>query len=127
MRIDADDRRWLRMAHRYAMHDKQGLPESDRFNAGQKLLFWIQSLCGVLLLLSGIVLWFPESTSHQWRLVAVVVHPVTAIVSMAGLIVHFYMATVATPGSLQGMIRGDVDRQWAEAHHRKWYRRIIER
>src|SRR5262245_51420742 len=36
MRLDGDDRRWLRLAHRYAAHDFAALPESGRFNAGQK-------------------------------------------------------------------------------------------
>ena len=56
MRLDSDDRRWLRMAHRYAAHDYAALPEAGRFNGGQKSLFWLQSVNGVLLLLSGIVL-----------------------------------------------------------------------
>ena len=42
MRLDAEDRAWLRQAHRYAMHDEEGLPEAGRFNAGQKMLFWTQ-------------------------------------------------------------------------------------
>ena len=36
MKLDADDRRWLRKAHRYAVHDERGLPEAGRFNAGQE-------------------------------------------------------------------------------------------
>src|SRR5688572_22636499 len=31
MRLDADDRMWLRSAHKYAMHDEYGLPEVGRF------------------------------------------------------------------------------------------------
>jgi formate dehydrogenase subunit gamma len=125
MFLDADDRRWLRVAHRYAFHDETGVPETGRFNAGQKSLFWIQCLSGLLLLLSGIVLWLPESTSQDLRSVAIIVHPATAIFSMCGIIVHFYMATVATPGSLRGMIQGWVTPEWARAHHAKWYRKKI--
>ena len=75
MRLDKDDRRWLRLAHRYAAHDYAALPEAGRFNGGQKSLFWLQSVNGVLLLLSGIVLWWPESMSRPLREAAVLVHP----------------------------------------------------
>src|SRR5262245_8764907 len=32
MRMDAEDRRWLRMAHKYAAHEYAALPEAGRFN-----------------------------------------------------------------------------------------------
>ncbi len=124
MLLDSDDVRWLKRAHRYAMHDEESVPESGRFNAGQKMMFWLQGLCCLLLLVSGIVLWLPESTSQMWRLVSVVVHPLAALMSMGLIIVHLYMATIATPGSLRSMIRGWVTPAWANSHHRKWYRKI---
>ena len=127
MWLDRDDRRWLMQTHKYAMHDESGLPEPGRFNAGQKSMFWIQCLCAVILLGSGIVLWWPEAMSRQWRLIAIVLHPASAVLSMAGIIIHFYMATIATPGSLRGMVQGWVSKDWAKAHHPKWHREISDR
>ena len=122
MRLDSDDRRWLRMAHRYAAHDYAALPEAGRFNGGQKSLFWLQSVNGVLLLLSGIVLWWPESMARTLREAAVLVHPISGILAIAGLIVHIYMGTAATPGAFRGMTQGWVKPGWAASHHAKWYR-----
>ncbi|HTG75232.1 MAG TPA: formate dehydrogenase subunit gamma [Terriglobia bacterium] len=122
MRLDSDDRRWLRMAHRYAAHDYAALPEAGRFNGGQKSLFWLQSVNGVLLLLSGIVLWWPESMARPLREAAVLVHPISGILAIAGLIVHIYMGTAATPGAFRGMAQGWVKPGWAASHHAKWYR-----
>jgi len=124
MRLDKDDKRWLRLAHRYAAHDYAALPEAGRFNAGQKSLFWLQSVNGVLLLLSGIVLWWPESMSRGLREAAVLVHPIAGILAIAGLIVHIYMGTAATPGAFRGMTQGWVKPGWAASHHAKWYREI---
>ena len=124
MKLDSDDRRWLRLAHRYATHEFSALPESGRFNAGQKSLFWMQAASGVLLLLSGAVLWFPEVMPRFLRELAVLVHPTAALVSMGGIIVHIYMGTAAVPGSFRGMIQGWVTPAWASAHHPKWYREI---
>jgi formate dehydrogenase subunit gamma len=122
MRLDSDDRRWLRLAHRYAAHDYSALPEAGRFNGGQKSLFWLQSASAVLLLLSGVVLWWPESMSRGLREAAVLIHPLAGILSIAGLVVHIYMGTAATPGAFRGMTQGWVKPGWAASHHAKWYR-----
>ena len=127
MRVDADDRAWLRQSHKYATHDEEGLPEAGRFNGGQKMLFWVESLACILLLLSGLVLWFPHQTPHALRLAAVLIHPVAAIVAITGIIVHIYMGTLAIPGALRSMTRGWATPGWAAAHHPKWYREISKR
>lgn len=124
MRLDAEDRRWLRRAHRYAVHDESGLPEAGRFNAGQKMLFWLQSVAAVLLFASGVVLWFPGSVARSLHLAAILLHSVTAVISMGGIIVHIYMGTAVVPGSFGAMIHGRVRRSWAEEHHPKWARKI---
>lgn len=120
MRLDPADRKWLRMAHRYAAHDFQAVPAPGRFNGGQKALFWLQGLNGVLLVSTGVVLWFPESMSRPLREVAVLVHPVAAIAAIGGLILHVYMGTAATPGAFRGMAQGWVTARWAASHHPRW-------
>ena len=122
MRLDSEDRKWLRQAHRYAIHDEKGLPEAGRFNAGQKMLFWTQSVAALLLFASGVVLFWPELMPRGLRLAAVLVHPSAAIVSIAGILIHVYMGTAAVPGALRGMIDGWVSEAWARAHHPRWYR-----
>jgi formate dehydrogenase subunit gamma len=124
MQLDIDDRKWLRQAHRYAVHDTAQLPEAGRFNAGQKALFWVQSVIGILLLASGIVLWFPEVMPRALRVIAVFVHPLAAVISIAGIIIHIYMGTAAVPEAFRGMIQGWVTPRWAALHHPKWYREI---
>ncbi|MEX2263609.1 MAG: formate dehydrogenase subunit gamma [Bryobacteraceae bacterium] len=127
MRLDADDRVWLRKAHKYAMHEDAALPEAGRFNAGQKMLFWLQSVSTVALVASGLVLWWPETMPRAFRLAAVLVHPLAAICSIGGIIVHIYMGTAAVPEAFRGMIQGWVRPGWAAAHHPKWYREISKR
>jgi len=127
MRLDREDRRWLRQAHRYAAHDDSGLPEAGRFNAGQKVLFWVQSVTTLLLLGSGVILWWPHSMTQGLRLTAILVHPVMAIVSIGAIIVHIYMGTAAIPEAFRGMTQGWVRSGWAAAHHPKWFREISKR
>ena len=124
MRLDNDDWRWLRRAHRYAAHDESGLPETGRFNGGQKALFWVQGTSGFFLLLTGFVLWWPEIMPRPLREISILVHPITAVISIGGLIIHIYMGTAAIPGAFRGMVQGWVRPSWAAAHHAKWYRQI---
>ncbi len=127
MLLSREDWQWLRGAHRYAVHDDSGLPPAGRFNGGQKMLFWTQALCGVLLLLSGLVLWFPESTSQSVRLLAIFIHPPAALISILFIIVHIYMGTVAIPGCLGAMMHGRVTERWAASHHPRWHQEISDR
>jgi formate dehydrogenase subunit gamma len=122
MKLDADDRTWLRYAHKYAIHDEAGIPEAGRFNAGQKALFWLQVSAALLLAGSGIVLWWPEAMPQPLRLAAVLIHPVAAIAAIGGIIVHIYMGTAAVPEAFRGMVRGWVRPGWAKSHHPRWYR-----
>lgn len=122
MALDSEDRKWLRKAHRYAVHDEMGLPEAGRFNAGQKMLFWTQSIAALALLASGIVLFWPDVMPRGLRLTALLVHPAAAVISIGGILLHIYMGTAAVPGALRGMIRGWVSEPWARTHHPRWYR-----
>ncbi len=124
MRLDAGDRAWLRVSHRYAMGNEEGVPESGRFNAGQKMLFWLQSSSAVVLFLSGVVLWFPEWMTRGLRLAAILVHPLAAVASLGGIIVHIYMSTLVVPGALRAMVHGWVRPGWAASHHAKWFRQL---
>lgn len=127
MWLEAEDRLWLRKAHQYAVHDDASLPEAGRFNAGQKLLFWMQSVAMVLLFASGLVLWLPEAMPRNLSLAAILIHPLAAVISIGGIIVHIYMGTAAVPEAFRGMIQGWVRPGWAASHHPKWYREISRR
>ena len=124
MKIDADDKAWMNDVKKYIRNEDEGLPEAGRFNAGQKQLFWLQVIAGLLLLVSGIPLWFPESFGEAPRLLAILVHEIAALAVIGGIIVHVYMGTAVVRGSLRAMLNGMVTRPWAKAHHPKWYREI---
>lgn len=127
MQLDQDDQTWLAKSHLYAQNIEAGLPESGRFNAGQKMLFWVQSSSAFFLLLSGVVIWFPEVAPRGLRLAAILLHPLCASVSMGGIIVHIYMSTLGVPGALHAMVRGKVSAGWARSHHGKWFREVSGR
>lgn len=124
LRIDREDREWLKHIGEYtAGADPQ--PEPGRFNAGQKLLFYLQIAAGVLLLLSGVVIWFPLAFGLGLRQISFIVHDLSAIAAIGALILHIYMGVFVIRGALGGMTEGTVSRRWAQAHHGRWYREQV--
>jgi hypothetical protein len=67
VRITANDHAWGKVVKRYIENQDEGLPPIDRFNLGQKYFFWVMVFAGVVLLLSGIVLWIPETLPWSLR------------------------------------------------------------
>ncbi len=127
MRFTPGDREWSRALASYIRNDDARVPPAGRFNAGQKQFFWAMNAAGLLLLLSGLVLWVPHWVLPRWRLLgelAVLVHVVAALAAIGLFIVHVYMGTAVVRGSLSAIVHGRVPRRWAEAHHADWYRQV---
>lgn len=124
MRLEPHDREWLRHMREYAAGEEERVPPSGRFNAGQKLVFYLQLLAGILLLLSGVVLWFPLSFGRALREASFVVHDLATIAAMGALILHVYMGAFVIRGSWEAITRGTVTRRWAEVHHGRWAKEL---
>jgi len=123
--ITAEDFKWF--AHLGGYFKGHEYP-SDRFNAGEKVVFWIVLvLLSTILVLSGLVLVFPNfdqtRSTMQW---ANVVHVVTAYGAIALALVHIYLGTIGQIGSYRAMRYGYVDESWAQHHHERWYRAVAE-
>jgi formate dehydrogenase subunit gamma len=128
MRFEPVDKEWWNSLHYYITNQDDKMPPAGRYNAGQKLLFWSFFFGGLLLLLSGIVLWFTDSIpwSLRWlRYIAVLVHPITALLTIGNFMIHVYMGVFAERGAFGSVIRGDVSLAFAKRYHPGWYREII--
>ena len=124
------DAEWTKNIKAYVENRDDVVPPQERFNAGQKQFWWVMLWCSLVLLVTGIVMWFPEKIpfSLHWLLtITVFIHSVTALVTIAAFIIHVYMSIWMTPGSMKAMIEGHVSARWARAHHRLWYERITGR
>ena len=98
---------------------------SGRFNAGEKLLFWVGVLVlGVITVGSGLVLnqLIPQIAVTRGNMqVAHMVHGAATVLMMAMFIGHIYMGTIGTRGAYNAMRHGYVDEAWAQEHHELWY------
>lgn len=130
MRISDADRAWAQAIEHYIRNEDEDLPPIGRFNYGQKLFFWLMFYGAILLLASGLVLWFPELIPWSWhwlRFLAIAIHAATALATIGGFIIHVYMGTAMVRGGFTSIIRGEVSSTWARMHHRLWYEQVTKK
>ncbi len=100
-------------------------PPSNRFNAGEKLIFWGGVFfLGIVVVSSGFVLdkllpgLIYERSTMQ---VAHMVHAVATVLMMCMFLGHIYLGTIGMQGAYKAMRTGYVDETWAREHHEYWY------
>lgn len=95
------------------------------FNMGEKILFWLVMLFGVLLSASGLIMEFQLiELSRTELMMANSVHGIVAAVFVMLVFGHIYLSTLGVKGTLSGMTKGTVDENWAKAHHDRWYEQL---
>jgi formate dehydrogenase subunit gamma len=117
-------------------------PPSKRFNAGQKILFWLVILGGLSLSLSGISLLFPFQVpmfavtfevlnvfglglpadftpmeEMQWSQLW---HALASLIMIFVILGHIYIGSLGMEGAFDAMGTGHVDENWAREHHNLW-------
>ena len=96
-------------------------PPAYRFNAGQKMVYWLQVLAGGALAVSGYLLMFPfYGTNIADMQTAEIVHGIVAALFVAIMLGHIYIGTIGMEGAFEAMWDGNVDVNWAKEHHSLW-------
>jgi formate dehydrogenase subunit gamma len=129
------DIEWLaRIRHVLDPGGEKYLPEVGKYNAGQKFVFWSQSLFITVLLVSGLLIWkqgLPNIESalgiefsldqRRW---AAVVHATAAVLTIVVFVIHVYSA-IWVRGTIEAMTSDSVTGGWGWRHHRRWLRRKV--
>ena len=119
------DREWLRRGGGIVGDDH---PPAYRFNAGQKLIYWIVVLGGGAVAISGYLLMFPfYGTGIAGMQLAQIVHGVVAVLFVAAMLGHIYIGTIGMEGAFEAMSEGTVDVNWARQHHSLWLQEEMAR
>ncbi|MFF4273876.1 cytochrome b/b6 domain-containing protein [Streptomyces sp. NPDC001536] len=116
-RFGPHDRIWLRAALR---RDKRpSARPAGKFNAGQKIYAsWIAGAT-LVMLGTGLLMWFTHLTPIQWRTSATFVHDWLALTIGIVLAGHIGMA-LGDPEARRGLRTGTVSREWAKREHSLW-------
>lgn len=94
---------------------------AGKFNGGEKLWFWGVTVLGLVLAVTGTFLDFPFLANDLIVLqVSQLLHATAAVLLIAGAMGHIYLGSVGTEGTIDGMITGCVDENWARQHHDLW-------
>jgi len=121
--FDRDDLAWLKVAGGY-LHRGGKSPPMGKYNTGQKL-FDICSLFSTLgLAATGWVIWNPLSFPRWLVQVCLAGHSLLFVVMASAIVVHVYLGTVGNPGTLPGMLWGEVSVAWARKHAPKWLAKV---
>lgn len=124
------------------MFSRRVHPPARKFNAGQKILFWLIILGGISISLSGIALMFPfefaffaktfqflnifgfelpeNLTPIQEMQYNQLWHAIMALFLTAVVIGHIYLGSIGMEGAFDAMGTGEVDLNWAREHHSLW-------
>lgn len=124
--LSRNDLIWLTRIMDVVRNREDRLPEVDRYNAGQKMLFWTMIATIPTLLVTGVIIWRPWFAGYfpiDAVRIAALLHAVSAFAIIAGIIVHIY-AALWIKGTVGAMVRGTVTPAWARKHHPGWYKRL---
>ncbi|GAB4388842.1 formate dehydrogenase subunit gamma [Albidovulum sp.] len=145
---DRSDLVWL--ARGGGLFTRGAHPPARKFNAGQKIFFWIVMILGASVSVSGLSLLFPfelplfaasfdllNQTGLPQALgfgalptvmppqeemqLAQAWHAIVAFAMMAVILAHIYIGSVGMEGALDAMVTGEVDVEWAKEHHSLWF------
>jgi formate dehydrogenase subunit gamma len=96
-------------------------PPARRFNAGQKVIYWVVVLGGGAAAITGYLLMFPFfATDIAGMQTAQMVHAIVGVLFIAIMLAHIYIGTIGMQGAFEAMGRGEVDVNWARQHHSLW-------
>jgi formate dehydrogenase subunit gamma len=132
------------------MFTKGTHPPAKKFNAGQKIVFWLVILGGISVSLSGLMLMFPLQYEAfgptfgwiNWAFgttlpttlgaiqemqLAQLWHAVMGLFLTIVIIGHIYIGTIGMEGAFDAMGSGEVDRNWAREHHSLWLDKLEQR
>ncbi|MFJ9619797.1 cytochrome b/b6 domain-containing protein [Streptomyces noursei] len=112
-RFGPQDRGWVGAALR-GHHRPSG-----KFNAGQKLYAALVAGAGLVMIGTGLILWFPSLVPLLWRTGATFVHDWIALFVGVLVIGHVWMAA-RDPEARRGLRTGHVSRAWARREHPLW-------
>ncbi|MBD1549434.1 formate dehydrogenase subunit gamma [Roseibium aggregatum] len=138
---DRTDIKWILQGG--GIFSKKLHPPAKKFNAGQKVIFWLVIICGVSLSLSGWALLFPFTTHFfagtfakvnlifgtdlpaaltalQEQQLNSLWHSIMAVFMICVILAHIYIGSIGMEGAFDAMGSGEVDLNWAKEHHSIW-------
>jgi len=120
-----DDLEWIKCAGGYLWHVEHP-PETGKYNPGQKAFFLAVAGFGIVMIVSGLIMWFPLGFSAGMVRFMYFLHALGFVVLFPFFFIHLYLGTIGVPGSFPAIISGYVTRAWCEKQCPKWLHEMEE-
>jgi formate dehydrogenase subunit gamma len=132
--FNLDDAKWMMIVGGYLSKEKKPVP-AGKFNAGQKMWFWIATLGGIVMVVTGAMMYLLDfdmsmltsmtglSQIDLLRLAAIV-HNVAGFVVAAMFITHVYMSLFAIKGAVHSIIDGHMEEEEVKILHSSYYKQL---
>ncbi len=109
---------WLLIMGGYLSKKKKPVP-AGKFNAGQKVWFWLATVGGGIMAWSGYTLYSFAAPVDQIRQMAIL-HNLLAAGLVAFFIIHLYMSLFAVKGAISSMLTGYKSREEVAIMHSRY-------
>jgi len=135
-----DDIKWLMIVGGYLSKGNKPVP-AGKFNAGQKTWYWLATLGGVLMIITGAAMYFQDfelpyltPLLKEYGLAQIdflrgsaIVHNVLGLAVTVMFFVHIYMSVFAIKGAIHSIITGYKEEEEVEILHTSYYRKLKEK
>ncbi len=116
------DLKWFLILGGYLTRKPRPVP-AGKFNAGQKMWFWVGTAGGLVMFYTGYKLYqFTAPVSYLRELLKIHLYLGLAVVGL--FLIHLYMSVIAVKGALQSMLTGFKDVEEVAKMHPKFYEKI---
>jgi formate dehydrogenase gamma subunit len=115
-RWSADDTRWWRRSTRAGAR-------IGKFNPGQKLNTLLSVGSAPVMVVTGLLMRYPDLAPLRLRTGADVTHRWFAL-GLLALVVGHVVVSLAHPEAMRGIVTGRVRASWARSHHPRWFAEV---
>ncbi len=129
----SDDIKWMFILGGYLSKEIKEIP-AGKFNAGQKMWFWVATLGGIVMIITGAFMYLQDFDYGIAKLFGIsqidllrataITHNVLAFVVMALFFTHIYMSLFAIKGAVHSIITGYKEEEEVKYLHSTWYKKL---
>ena len=112
------DREWL--MHLGGYLGAKGHFPAGKFNAGQKILFWMALVMMAVLVVTGLIMGLCSGQRFAMQSVVYTIHDIAGLGMILLLLGHIYLGVCVNPHSVRTIFGGIVSSIWAKRHHPNW-------
>ncbi|QKJ23042.1 formate dehydrogenase subunit gamma [Poseidonibacter lekithochrous] len=133
MLFTGEDIKWFMILGGYLSKEKKPVP-AGKFNAGQKMWFWVCTIGGVMMIFTGATLYvqdlnlavltmFGLSKIEMLRL-CIIAHNTVGLAMVALFFTHVYMSIFAIKGAILSIINGYKEEEEVAILHSSYYKEL---